>query len=90
MFARDKFRIERRRAAATARLAHANDNCRLARPAPVAPCRHRPGRPLADETSRLAGSNSTGAWRPCPTSPSARAEVDGRTTLALAPSKHLD
>jgi hypothetical protein len=39
MFARDKFRIERRRAAATARLAHANDNCRLARPAPVAPCR---------------------------------------------------
>ena len=39
MFARDKFRIERRRAVATARLAHANDNCRLARPAPVAPCR---------------------------------------------------
>jgi hypothetical protein len=40
MFARDKFRIiERRRAVATARLAHANDNCRLERPAPVAPCR---------------------------------------------------
>ena len=39
MFARDKFRIDRRRAVATARLAHANDNCRLARPAPVAPSR---------------------------------------------------
>jgi hypothetical protein len=38
MFARDKFRIERRRAVATV-LAHANDNCRLARPAPVAPRR---------------------------------------------------
>jgi hypothetical protein len=38
MFARDKFRIERRRAVATARLAHANDNCRLDRPARVAPC----------------------------------------------------
>jgi hypothetical protein len=39
MFARDKFHIERRRAVATARLAHANDNDRLARPAPAAPCR---------------------------------------------------
>jgi hypothetical protein len=39
MFARDKFRIERRRAVATATLAHANDNCRLARPAPAAPSR---------------------------------------------------
>ena len=39
MFAHDKFRIERRRAVATARLAHANDNCRLERPTPAAPCR---------------------------------------------------
>jgi hypothetical protein len=40
MFAREKFRLERRRAVAAARLAHANDNCRrLERPAPVAPCR---------------------------------------------------
>ena len=39
MFARDKFRLERRRAVAAARLAHANDNChRLDRPDPVAPC----------------------------------------------------
>jgi hypothetical protein len=55
MFARDKFRIERRRAVATARLAHANDNCRLARPAPAAPCRAGlVGRWRADEqTGRL-------------------------------------
>jgi hypothetical protein len=40
MFAIDKFRImERKRAAAAAKLAHANDNRRAERHAPVTPCR---------------------------------------------------
>jgi hypothetical protein len=38
MFARNKFpMIERRRAAAAAKLAHANDNCRVAQHAPATP-----------------------------------------------------
>lgn len=38
MFARDKFRIiDRRRAEASAKLAHANDNRRAERPAPATP-----------------------------------------------------
>jgi hypothetical protein len=40
MFAIDKFRmIERKRAAAAAKLAHANDNRHTERRAPVTPCR---------------------------------------------------
>jgi hypothetical protein len=40
MFAIDKFRmIERKRAAAAAKLAHANDNHHVERRAPVTPCR---------------------------------------------------
>jgi hypothetical protein len=66
MFARDKFHIERRRAVATARLAHANDNdASRGRPQqlPAAPAWSAGG----GRMSRLAGSNNTGVSRPCST-----------------------